>query len=407
MKRVNEMVKVLKGKKIFTGYEVIHDGCVVIDGEKIVGVGMESKMHIPDKSDIIDFGDNTILPGLIDSHTHLALSAQMPNYAATMKDDTLTLTLRAARNIRCDLLSGVTTMRCLGEKDFIDVAIKDAVEKELIPGPRLLISGKGIRSSYGHGIMGTPFDGVEEVRKAARINIHDAGADQVKVFVTGSKGEFRNFKFGTERTVERNEMQSLMTKEEIQAAVETAHCVGKKVAAHCYGGVGLKHCVEAGVDTIEHGIYMDDDDIEMMLKAKAWLTVTQNGYLSDQRIINRGTPELTKGFVKFRDDVRAAYTKAVHSGLRYALGTDGNHGGFAYELETLVGFNIEPMKALQAATTEAACMCGVDEKVGSLEAEKFADILVVDGDPLTTMSDITKVTTVFKGGRRMDDISQW
>jgi imidazolonepropionase-like amidohydrolase len=198
---VKEMIKVIKAKKIFTGHTTIHHGAIVIDGEKIVSVGSETeKISNPKADEVIDFGDNTILPGLIDSHTHLALSGQMPNYAAAMKDDTLMLTIRAVRNIRADLLSGVTTMRCMGEKDFIDVAIKEAIEKEMIPGPRLLISGKGIRSSYGHGIMGTAFDGVEEVRKAARINIHDAGADQVKIFVTGSKGEFRNFKFGTEHT---------------------------------------------------------------------------------------------------------------------------------------------------------------------------------------------------------------
>lgn len=402
------MIKVIKAKKLFTGHEVIHQGVVVIEGEKIAAVGSEAdKIDIPATGEVIDFGDRTLLPGLIDAHTHLALSGQMPNYAAAMKDDTLILTVRAARNIRADLLSGITTMRCLGEKDFIDVAIKEAVEKEIIPGPRLLISGKGIRSSYGHGIMGTAFDGVEEVRKAARINIHDAGADQVKIFVTGSKGEFRNFKFGTENTVERNEMQSLMTREEIQAAVDTAHCVGKKVAAHCYGGVGLRHCVEAGVDTIEHGIYMDDGDIDMMLKAGTWLTVTLNGYFSDRRIANRGTPELTKGFVKYRDDIRAAYTKAVHSGLRYTLGTDGQHGEFAFELESLVTYNVEPLKALQAATVEAACMCGVEEKVGSIETGKLADILVVNGDPLTDVAAIRHVEAVFKGGKRVDDISSW
>ncbi|MEW6335394.1 MAG: amidohydrolase family protein [Thermodesulfobacteriota bacterium] len=402
------MIKIIKAKKLFTGRKVIDQGFIVIDGEKIVAVGSEAdKIDVPATGEVIDFGDRTLLPGLIDAHTHLALSGQMPNYAAAMKDDTLILTVRAARNIRADLLSGVTTMRCLGEKDFIDVAIKEAVEKEIIPGPRLLISGKGIRSSYGHGIMGTAFDGVEEVRKAARINIHDAGADQVKIFVTGSKGEFRNFKFGTENTVERNEMQSLMTREEIQAAVDTAHCVGKKVAAHCYGGVGLRHCVEAGVDTIEHGIYMDDGDIDMMLKAETWLTVTLNGYFSDRRIANRGTPELTKGFVRYRDDIRAAYTKAVHSGLRYTLGTDGQHGEFAFELESLVTYDVTPLKALQAATVEAACMCGVEEKVGSIETGKLADILVVNGDPLTDVAAIRHVEAVFKGGRRVDEISPW
>ena len=127
--------------------------------------------------------------------------------------------------------------------------------------------------------------------------------------MTGSKGEFKNYKFSVEKAVERNEMHCLLTKEEIQAAVDTAHSVGKRVAAQCYGGVGLRYCVEAGVDTIEHGIYMDDEDIRLMKENNTWLTLTLNAYFNDQRLINRGTPELR--FVKYRDYIHDAYTKAL------------------------------------------------------------------------------------------------
>lgn len=397
----------LKAKKVFTGLEVIEDGVVIIEDEKIVDVGPASEVTIPDGCEVIDYKEGTIIPGLIDAHTHLTLSAQISNYAAAMKDDKYVLLLRGARNMYCDILSGVTTMRCLGEIDFIDVALKDASERGIVPGPRLLISGKGIRSSYGHGIMGAPFDGVDEVRKAARVNIHDAGADQIKIFVTGSKGEFKNYKFGVEKAVERNEMHCLFTKEEIQAAVDTAHSVGKRVAAHCYGGIGLRYCVEAGVDTIEHGIYMDDEDIRLMKESNTWLTLTLNAYFNDQRLINRGTPELTRGFVKYRDYIRDAYTKALKAGIRYALGTDGQHGEMAYELEKLVEFGVSPVDALKAATVSASELCAVEDKVGTLESNKYADIVVIDGDPTSDISHIRRVKAVYKGGVRINRNMEW
>lgn len=397
----------LRAKKVFTGLKVIEDGVVIIEDEKVVNAGPFSEVTIPEGCEVIDYKEGTIIPGLIDAHTHLTLSAQISNYAAAIKEDRYMLLLRGARNMYCDILSGVTTMRCLGEIDYIDVALKDASERGIVPGPRLLISGKGIRSSYGHGIMGAPFDGPEEVRKAARINIHDAGADQIKIFVTGSKGEFKNYKFATEKTVERNEMHCLFSKEEIQAVVDTAHCVGKKVAAHCYGGVGLRYCVEAGVDTIEHGIYMDDEDIRLMKESNTWLTLTLNAYFNDQRLINRGTPELTRGFVKYRDYIHDAYTKALKAGIRYALGTDGQHGEIAYELEKLVEFGVSPVDALKAATASASELCSVEDKVGTLESNKYADIVVIDGDPTSNISHIRKVKAVYKGGVKLNPNMEW
>ena len=397
----------IKGKKIFTGLDVIENGIVLLEGNNIAAVGPADKIKIPQNAELLNFSDGTVLPGLIDVHSHCTLSTQEQNYAASMKDPTFVLLLRGARNIRLDLASGVTTLRTLGEPDFTDAALKDATEKGIIPGPRLLISGKGIRTSYGHGIMGTPFDGPDAIKKAARINIHDAGADQIKLFVSGSIGEFRSFKFGAKATVERNEMQCLMTKEEIEAAVHTAHSVGKRVAAHCYGGIGLKYCVEAGVDGIEHGIYMDDDDMELMLKSGTWLTFTSNSYLNDQRLINRGTPELTTGFVKFRDAIRTAYQKACQSDIKYAFGTDGQHGEFAFELESLVGLGAKNLDVLEAATRNAAALCCIEDKVGTLEPGKLADVIVVTGDPLNRISDIRNIAAVFKDGDRMDQISRW
>ncbi|MBD2843812.1 amidohydrolase family protein [Paenibacillus sp. IB182496] len=393
------MYKAFFAKKVFTGREVIPKGVVLIENDRIAGVGTAEEVAVPDGAEIVDCQDRVITPGLIDSHTHLTLSAQIPNYAKAMQDSNNVLLLRGANNMQTDLASGVTTMRILGEKAFIDVSLKEATEKGIFPGPRLLISGKGIRSSFGHGIMASPYDGVDEVTKAVRINIHDAGADQIKLFITGSQGEFKNFTFSAGRIVERNGMHSLFTRAEIQAAVDTAHSVGKKVAAHCYGGTGLRQGVEAGIDTIEHGIYMDDEELELMIKHGTWLTLTSYAYLNDQRFINRGTPELTKGFFQHRDYIREAYRKAVHSSLQYGVGTDGQHGEIAFELETLVELGVKPVIALRAATSQAAKLCGVDDKVGALQPGMLADLAVVNGDPTERISDIRRIQAVYKGGQ--------
>ena len=396
----------LKGKKIFTGLEAIENGVVLIKDNLIEKViNSSKKSDIPEGYEFYEFADCTILPGLIDSHSHISLSAQRENYAKGTKDDVYTRLIRGVSNIRVDLLSGVTTLRCLGERDFIDVPVKESVEKGLIPGPRILISGKGIKTSYGHGLMGTSFNGVDEVRKASRINISEAGADLLKIYVSGSKGEFKNYKFSAEKDIERNEMQPLMTLEEIKAVVEVAHSVGKKVSAHCYGGVGLKRCVEAGVDVIDHGIYLNDEEIELMLQNKTWVTLTCSGFLDDKRIENRGTPELTKGFIKFREDIKKTYEKVVNSGLRYGLGSDGMHGAFYYELKTLVGLGVKPIQALKAATSEAAALCDVEDRIGTLEENKFADIIVVKGDPLQDISQINNIVAIYKDGVRVDNLS--
>lgn len=396
----------IRGKKLFTGLKVIENGVVLINGNKIVKIASSiDQSTIVKDYKFVDFPECTVLPGLVDAHSHFSQSAQKENYAAGSKDHGYLRLIRGVSNIRLDLLSGVTTLRCLGEREFIDVAIKEATERKLIPGPRLLISGKAIKSSYGHGLMGTAFDGSIEVKKAARVNILEAGADQLKIFVSGSKGEFKNYKFSAEKNIERNEMQCLMTLEEMNEVVEVAHSVGKKVAAHCYGGIGLKRCIEAGVDTIEHGIYMDDEDIKLMLENKTWLTLTFSGYFSDKRLENRGTPELTKGFVKFRNEIRNTYKKVVFSGIRYSLGTDGMHGELAYELESLVQLGVKPFKALKAVTSEAAALCNVEDKIGTIEPNKFADIIVVKGDPLVNISDIKKIVAIYKDGERIDNLS--
>ena len=198
----------------------------------------------------------------------------------------------------------------------------------------------------------------------------------------------------------------MFTPEEIQAAIDIAHGAGRKVAAHCYGGLGARLLIEAGLDTLEHGIYLEQEEIDMMVEAGTWLTLTMNAYFNDERLANRGTPDQVKGFVKYRSDIQKNLQNAVSSGVKFMVGTDGQHGALISELELIVDLlGVSNELALKAATCNAAEACGVADKIGTIEAGKLADIISVQGNPLNDISDMHKVNVILKGGCRVDTLS--
>jgi imidazolonepropionase-like amidohydrolase len=384
-----------------TGAKPIKQGIVGIEGEKISFVGPPDHCDTFSGDGVIDLSGETVMPGLVDGHSHLTLSGHLRNYVKLQQQPDLLMILRASKNMKLDLKSGVTTLRCMGEKGGIDFILKEAIEGGMCLGPRLLISGCGIRTTFGHGVMGLPFDGPDQVRQAVRRNLH-AGADQIKIFVNGSEGEFRMFDFGSSIREETDPSWCLMSKEEINAAVEEAHNVGKRVGAHCYGGGGLGYCLQCGVDNIEHGIYVSEKDLEFMKKAGTWLTLTFNDFFNDERLFNRGTPELTERFKKTRPTIRKSLEMAVASGVNYCLGTDGQHGSLWSEMAFLAQFGGNAMDAIIAATKKAAMAAGVSDRVGTLEVGKLADIISVKGNPLEDIRVMKEVGMVMQGGERIN-----
>ena len=368
-----------------TGNPPVDRGAILIEGERILMVGKtEEIMKRADPAQVLDCGDETLLPGLIDCHNHLSLDPRLENYLHRMADPIPALTLRACETMQIDLQSGVTTSRCLGDKGFLDVECKKAVSANRIEGPRLLIATRGIRVSHGHGFVGYPFDGMDQMRAAVRENLM-RGADVIKFYATGTlKGE--------------GGITSFISKEEIEVIVEEAHRAGVRTAVHCIGGIGLRWCVEAGVDSIEHGYFISDEEIDLLAKSKSWLVLTPSIFLTDARIQTLPS-ELIEGHYQQRELAAERMAAAIKGGVKFGVGTDGMHGGLAKEIEYLTRMGASEIDALAAATRSAADVCGLQQEIGTLEPGKFADVIGVEGNPLEDITSIANIRTVILNGK--------
>jgi len=366
-----------------TGRPPIDKGAILIDGERIIRLGKEEEVKERADVHVLDCSDQTLLPGLIDCHNHLSLDPRLENYLYRMADPIPTLTLRAWETMKIDLRSGVTTSRCMGDKGFLDVECKRAVAEGRIEGPRLLIATRGIRAFHGHGFVGYPFGGIDQIQAAVRENL-SAGADLIKIYITG-----------TLRGPEG--IPSYFSREEIQTAVDEAHRVGIPVATHCIGGIGFEWALEIGIDVIEHGYFLTDREIDLLVKSDKWLVMTPSVFFTDARIQTLPT-DLIDGHLRQRDEVAQRMRAAIKAGIRFAVGTDGMHGGLAQEIQYLVEFGATPIQALMAATCHAAKVCGLEENIGTLEPGKFGDIIGVKGNPLEDIEALKRVKTVVSRG---------
>jgi imidazolonepropionase-like amidohydrolase len=376
----------IKGRLLIDGKgnPPIERGAVLVQGERILGVGKEEEFKGKTNIRVLDCGGQTLLPGLIDCHNHLSLDPRLDNYLYRMNDSIPELTLRAAATMAVDLHSGVTTSRCLGDKGFLDVECKRAVHSSLAAGPRLLIATRGIRALHGHGFVGYPFVGVDQIRTAVRENLA-AGADVIKIFITGTLRGPKG-------------IPSYFSKEEIQTVVDEAHRVGIPVSTHCIGGVGLEWALETGIETIEHGYFLTDREIELLVKSDSWLVMTPSIFFTDARIRTL-PPHLIEGHLQQRDEVGQRMTASIKAGVKFAVGTDGMHGGIAQEIQYLMDFGATANQALMAATYHAAQVCGLEDSIGTLEPGKFGDIIGVEGNPLKDIGALKTVKTVISRGK--------
>jgi imidazolonepropionase-like amidohydrolase len=376
----------IKGRLVIdgTGNPPIERGAILVEEERILRVGKEVEFQGREDLHVLDCGGQTLLPGLIDCHNHLSLDPRLENYLYRMNDPIPTLTLKACETMRIDLRSGVTTSRCLGDKGFLDVECKKAVEEDRIEGPRLLVATRGIRALHGHGFVGYPFNGVDQIRTAVRENLA-AGADLIKIYITGTLRGSQG-------------LPSYFSKEEIVTAVDEAHRVGAPVATHCVGGIGLEWALEAGIDVIEHGYFVTDREIDLLIRSDRWLVMTPSIFFADGRI--RTLPShLIEGHLLQREEVGQRMRAAIQAGVKFAVGTDGMHGGLAQEIQYLVDSGASPSQALMAATVHASRVCGLEDRIGTLQPGKEADIIGVKGNPLEDIGALRRVETVISRGR--------
>lgn len=376
----------IRGKLVIDGTDSppLKGGAILVERDKIIAVGKPDEIEKTPDTVVMDCGDQVLIPGLIDCHNHLSLDSRLENYLHRMTDPIPELTLRAVDTMAVDLESGITTSRCIGDKEFLDLSCKKAVAAERLTGPRLIVATRGIRASHGHGYVGYPFNGPEAIRTAIRENLL-AGADFIKLYITGTvKGS--------------GEIVSFPSKSELSLAVEEAHRVGTKTAAHCIGGQGMDWAIELGIDSIEHAYFISDRQIDSLRQSNSRLVLTPSPFFVEERI-GMLQPELADIFRWERDLVAERMAAVIQSGINYAVGTDGMHGGLAKEISILSELGASNRDLLKAATAYGSQVCGLADNIGTLEPGKSADIIGVKENPLEDIHALENVNVVISRGK--------
>ena len=379
--------------------KMLSDRAIVIEGDNIVSVGPASATPAADAT-TINLPNATVLPGLIDAHTHLTFN---PSFGyETLGISIPREALIGAHNARVTLEAGFTTVRNVGARGYTDVALRDAINAGDVPGPRMLVSGPALSITGGHcdndllpyeyhATSDGVADGIENVQHKTR-EIIKYGADLIKVCATGgvlSKGDDPN--------------ASQYTLEEMKAIVADAHRLGRKVAAHAHGAQGVIWASEAGVDSVEHGHLMNDAAIATLKKNGTYLVPTL--YLIDwqrENAAKANLPDYTRHKMQIVSEAaKTNAKKAIEAGVKIGLGTDAAvypHGLNAHELAVYVSLGMTSLQAIQTATINDADLLGWSDRIGTLEAGKWADIIAVDGDPLQDVTTLQHVKFVMKGG---------
>lgn len=371
---------------------------IIIRNGLIHAAGPSRSISIPKGAKRIDGRGFTVLPGLIDCHVHLSLGGEADVVRAIEQETPTETLLKASHMARATIEAGVTTVRDVGARDHSIFALKQSIDKGLTAGPRIVGAGLAVCMVGGHArFIGQEVDGVEQVRNAVRSQIF-AGAEVIKVIASGGV-----------LTPGTSPDQAQMTVEELRAAVDEAKRAGLKVAAHAHGSSGMKNAVRAGVHSIEHGTLMDEEAATLMKRHGVYMVPTLSA-LATTAACRRGCGVPDGALDKAKAMTRrhqSSFRQAHRRGLLIAMGTDAgtpfnHHGDNAQELERMVALGMIPMEAILAATVQAARLIGVQDRIGTIEQGKIADLLVVQGNPLKKISllrDRSRIMGVMKAGR--------
>jgi imidazolonepropionase-like amidohydrolase len=401
---------VLKAARMFDGKSntLATPALLVITDGKIVGVGADAT--VPAGADVIDLGDATLLPGFVDAHTHLTMMYS-ENYARAALDRLQKpipeMALDASVNARTTLMAGFTTVRDVGSRDYLDAGLRNAIERGVVPGPRMLVAVHAIGATGGHcdetgyreGAIGPEtgpevgvINGADEARRAVRL-AHKYGATVIKTCATG----------GVLSLADAVDTPQL-TQAELEALVDEAHALRLKTAAHAHGAEGAKRAIRAGIDSIEHGSFMDDEALDLMKQKGTYYVPTLMAVQGLTEQIAKGVPIPPAIKLKAEDAIahsHATFQRAIAKGVKIGLGTDAAvypHGRNAEEFHQMVDLGMKPIDALKAGTSNDADLLGLANKIGTLENGKLADVVAVPGDPLQNIRQTEHVLFVMKEG---------
>jgi imidazolonepropionase-like amidohydrolase len=406
----------VRASKLFdgTGRAAVENATLLVDGQRIVAVGPSSQVAVPDDAEVVEASGSTLLPGLIDVHVHVhAPGGAIANYAlAEARDVQGLIALRASAYVKRGLKMGYTTLRSLNSPAYVDVALRDAIDQGYVAGPRLKVAGQGLSITGGHmdqahfspdiavsgrtGVCDGPWEGRKAVRTQCK-----RGVDVIKINACASGvGGY---------TVDPPWMEE-MTFEEIDAICQEAHKFQRRVAAHVSGGQGITDAIRAGVDSLEHAHWLTDEQIGLMVEKGTFYvpTLIVNSRSVATRAEQGDLSSIAWDWLIKADEAKwDSLARAKAAGVKVATGSDAgflvNHGESACEIVELVKGGFTPVEALIAATRTAAECLGMEQEIGTLEAGKLADFVLVDGDPLAdvgVLMDESRIAHVYKGGQR-------
>lgn len=378
---------------LYTGRgEKLQKSAIVVEGNQLLAAGDEAVQMTADET--VDGSGKTILPGLFDMHVHLGMDGDADPFAQIAKDSQSAAAYRHYVNGQKQLKAGVTSVRNLGSRWHVDIEFRNAVSSGLMAGPTVYGSGQPIVMTGGHGYpFSTEADGEDEVRKAARTTLK-AGADVLKLMATGGV-----------MTPGVDPGSPQLSEKEMRAAVEEASHAGKTTASHAQGTDGIQNAVRAGITTIEHGIFLDDETIELMLKYDTVLvpTLAAPYYIVQNAKSGAIPPHAVKKAIYCYEVHKESFRKAVKAGVKIAAGTDAGtpfnlHGDFAKELELMHAGGMKVRDIITSATYRAAETLNVQGNTGSLEKGKTADFVILNADPENDISAFRDIYSVYKGG---------
>lgn len=385
--------------------EVLTGRTVVVDGNAITAV--EAGYTTSPGAAVVDLRGHTCLPGLFDLHVHLAYDLTPRAFLEMFQLNPPDYAVRSVANANKTLLAGFTSVRDLGSAKGVAVALRNAINQGLVPGPRIQAAGF-ITSTGGHGdptnglrseLMGNPgpadgiVSGADEARRAVR-QAYKEGFDLIKISVTGGV-----------LSLAKSADAPLLADEELAAIVATAKDYRYPVTAHAHGAEGMKRAIRMGVQTIEHGTYLDDEAIALMKRHGTWLvpTISAGRYVAEQAKTPGFFPDIVRPkAIAVGSQIQEMFARAYRAGVKIAFGTDQGvapHGDNAREFAYMVEAGMPPLEALRAATLHGATVMGVERQLGTLEAGKLADIIAVQGDPARDITAMQRVTFVMKDGR--------